>query len=117
MWVDSDGRGGFKHTVGKGSQLIIVHAGGEAGWISKADLVFRAKSKDVEHFLEWFKNQLCPHIPAGSLIVLENASYHNTQIKRIRVVGRLRCRHGHGIAFEGRDLKIKNYRCKANKAV
>ena len=46
--------------MGKGPRLIIVHAGGVAGWISKADLVFRAKHKsgdyhsemNAEHFLE-----------------------------------------------------------------
>ena len=63
MWVDADGTGGFKHSMGKGPRLIIVHAGGVAGWVTKADLIFRAKSKsgdyhnemNSEHFLEWFK--------------------------------------------------------------
>jgi hypothetical protein len=66
-----------------------MHAGGEAGWTSKTDLVFIAKSNtgdyhhemNSEHLLEWFENQLCTHIPAGLLIVLDNASYHNTQTK------------------------------------
>jgi hypothetical protein len=91
MWVDSDGTGGFKHAVGKGPRLIIVHTGGEAGWTSKTDLVFRAKAKtgdyhhkmNSEHFLEWFENRLCTHIPAGSLIVLNDVSNHNTQTEKI----------------------------------
>ena len=37
MWVDSDGNGGFKHAVGKGPRLIILHTNGEAGWTSKTD--------------------------------------------------------------------------------
>ena len=41
MWVDNDGRGGFKHSIGKGPRLIILHAGGVAGWVSKTDLIFR----------------------------------------------------------------------------
>ena len=118
MWVDSDGRGGFKHAVGKGPRLIIVHAGGEAGWTSKTDLIFRAKSKtgdyhhemNSEHFLEWFENQLCTHIPAGSLIVLDNASYHNTQTEKIPTMSSRKSDmqswlSNHGIAYEVSDLK------------
>ena len=55
----------------------------------KADLIFRAKAKggdfhseiNAEHFLEWFKHQFCPHIPTGSLIVFDNASYHNIMLE------------------------------------
>ena len=35
--MNSDGRGGFKR---KGPRLIIVHAGGEAGW---TDLIFNQR--------------------------------------------------------------------------
>ena len=86
--VDADGKGGFKHSLGKGPRFIIVHAGGVACWISKVDLVFRVKHKsgdylnemNAEHFLEWFERQLCTHIPMGSM---DNASYHNTQREKI----------------------------------
>ena len=58
MWVDADSRG-FKHFMGKGPRLIIVHAGKVAGWVSKSELIFRAKSQtgnyhnkmNAEHFL------------------------------------------------------------------
>ena len=57
MWVDADGQGGFKHSLGKGRRLIIVHAGGIAGWISKADLIFRAnKSKSGDYHNEMMHN-------------------------------------------------------------
>ena len=42
---------------------------------------------NAKHFLEWFEHQLCPHIPAGSIIVLDNASYHNTQVDKIPTMG------------------------------
>ena len=97
-------------------RLIIVHAGGEAGWTSKTDLVFRAKLKtgdemNSEHFLEWFKKQLCTHIPAGSLIVLNNASYHNTQTEKIPTMSSRKSEmqawlSNHGIAYEVSDLKV-----------
>ena len=57
MWVDNDGTGGFKHSIGKGPRLIILHAGGVAGWVSKTDLIFRSKKSpdgdyqmNAEHF-------------------------------------------------------------------
>ena len=33
MWVDANGKGGFKHSLGKEPRLIIVHAGGVASWL------------------------------------------------------------------------------------
>ena len=33
MWIDSDGKGGWKVPSGKGQRLIVVHAGEwENGW-------------------------------------------------------------------------------------
>ena len=63
-----------------------------------------------EHFLEWFENQLCTHIPAGSLIVLDNASYHNTQTEKIPTKSSKKSDmqswlSNHGIAHEDTDLK------------
>ena len=60
MWVDSDGTGGFKHPTGKGKRLIILHAGGIAGWLSQTELIFKSKSNtgdyhnemNATHFLE-----------------------------------------------------------------
>ena len=119
MWVDADGKGGFKHSMGKGPRLIIVHAGGVAGWISKADLVFRAKHKsgdyhsemNAEHFLEWFERQLCTHVPMGSLIVMDNASYHNTQIEKIPTKSSRKSEMrewltNHDISYDDCDLKV-----------
>ena len=55
------------------------------GFIDGCDLVFLAKSKDHDYhqemnsvvFLEWFENQLMPALKNPSLVVLDNASYHN----------------------------------------
>ena len=33
---------------GKGSRLIVVHAGGAGGWVEGADLVFRSKTKSTD---------------------------------------------------------------------
>jgi hypothetical protein len=66
---------------GKGPRLIIVHAMTTAGWVEGAQLVLQAKRRtgdyhgqmDFENFRRWFLDCLLPHIPAASLIVMENA--------------------------------------------
>ena len=87
IWVDHDGKGGWKVPSGKGQRLIVVHAGGAEGWVQGADLVFRSKTNsadyhdemNAEHFMDWFTHQLLPNIPPNSVIILDNATYHNKQ--------------------------------------
>ena len=43
IWVDNDGKGGWKVPSGKGRRLIVVHAGSAEGWIDGGALVFRSK--------------------------------------------------------------------------
>jgi hypothetical protein len=47
--------------------------------IDRCDLVFLAKAKDGVYHQEmnWFENQLMPALKSPSVIVLDNASYHN----------------------------------------
>ena len=40
IWLDKDESSGWKVSSGKGTQLIVVHAGGVEGWVDGADLVF-----------------------------------------------------------------------------
>lgn len=71
---------------GKGERLIILNAVTKDGWIDGAKLVFQAKlnsgdyhgSMNEYNFMKWFTNQLLPNIPDNSVIVMDNASYHNT---------------------------------------
>jgi transposase len=73
---------------GKGPRLIIVHAMTTAGWVQGAQLVFQAKRRtgdyhgqmDFANFRRWFCTNLLPHIPAASLIVMDNAPYHNVYV-------------------------------------
>lgn len=46
LWLDEQGRGGWKRPSGKGQQLIILHAGREEG---NADLVFRSKKNSADY--------------------------------------------------------------------
>ena len=71
--------------AGKGPRLIIVHAMTPEGWVPNARLVFQAKKRTGDYhgqmnstnFAKWFTEQLLPNIPPRSLIVMDNAPYHN----------------------------------------
>lgn len=71
---------------GKGERFIILNAVTNKGWIKGAKLVFQAKSNsgdyhgsmDEQNFTQWFTKQLLPNIPNKSVIIMDNASYHNT---------------------------------------
>lgn len=70
---------------GKGPRLIIVNAITTKGWVEKANLVFQANQSTGDYhgqmnygnFSKWFCNQLLPNIPDESLIIMDNAKYHN----------------------------------------
>lgn len=74
---------------GKGPRLIIVDAITAQGWVKGAELVFEAKKRsgdyhgqmNWENFSTWFSNQLLPNIPSQSLIILDNARYHNVLLE------------------------------------
>ena len=70
---------------GVGPRLIIVHAITRAGWVKGAQLVFEAKKRtgdyhgqmNWDNFSSWFNKKLLPNIPKQSLIIMDNAGYHN----------------------------------------
>ena len=97
MWVEdspavSGGTiGGVRKPSGKGNRLIILHAGGENGWVNSADLVFQSKKATgdyhddmtVAHFEEWFHNSFLPNLQSNSLIVMDNAPYHSRKLEPV----------------------------------
>lgn len=70
---------------GVGPRLIVVHAITRDGWVEGAQLVFESKKRtgdyhgqmNWENFSKWFREQLMPHIPKNSIVILDNAKYHN----------------------------------------
>jgi transposase len=84
IWQDSTSQGGLKVPIGKGSRLIICHAGSaHHGFIQSAQLVFQSKSTvdyhqemNSEVFKEWFID-LLKGLEESSVIVMDNASYHS----------------------------------------
>ncbi|KAJ3654370.1 hypothetical protein Zmor_013562 [Zophobas morio] len=85
-WVD-DKNLSLKKPISKGQRLIIVHAGYESGFIENGLLIFKSESKSGDYhndmnsanFEKWIRNQLLPNLPPRSVLVLDNASYHNVR--------------------------------------
>ena len=71
--------------TGKGERLIIVDAMTKDGWVPNARLVFKAGKKtgdyhtnmNWDNFSGWFQDKLLKNIPKNSLIIMDNAAYHN----------------------------------------
>ena len=65
-------------------------SGGEHGFIPIAVLIFRSGSKsghyhdDMNHanYVKWLQENLIPNLESRSVIVVDNASYHNVQLNR-----------------------------------
>lgn len=75
----------------KAQHLIIVHSGGINGFINNALLIFQSdKNVNVHHkgmnyeiFSNWMMEKCLPNLPEHSVIVFDNASYHNAQVNRV----------------------------------
>lgn len=94
IWQDSHGNGGLKVPVGKGSRLIVCHAGSEKiGFIQESKWIFRSGQKNQlsdyhseinsHTFKLWFQHRLLNSLEEGSVIIMDNASYHSTLFEKL----------------------------------
>jgi transposase len=87
-WYFDDDGAWVNKPAGVGPRLIVVEAITENGWVNGARLVFEAKKRtgdyhgqmNWENFSKWFESQLMPNISERSLIILDNAKYHNVLV-------------------------------------
>lgn len=87
----------FEGTIGpklksKEMQYIIVHAGGEKGFVSGGLHMFRPQISNRGHykvtvtpqcFQIWFRDQLLPNIPSNSLIIMDDAYWHSNIVNNV----------------------------------
>ncbi|KAK8375678.1 hypothetical protein O3P69_008460 [Scylla paramamosain] len=75
----------------KEMQYIIVHAGGEKGFVSGGLHMFRPQITNRGHYKDavtpqcfqiWFKDQLLPNIPNNSLIIMDDAHWHSNIVNK-----------------------------------
>jgi hypothetical protein len=85
IWYSGEDGPWVQKPTGKGERLIIVNAITISGWVPGAGLVFKGERKTGDYhgqmnrdlFEKWFGEMLIPNIPENSLIIMDNASYHN----------------------------------------
>lgn len=71
-------------------RFIILHAGGQDGFIDGSSLIFKSKTTagdyhgemNSENFENWLRNSLLPNLNEPSIIVLDNASYHSRLLEK-----------------------------------
>lgn len=88
-WQMENEEGVFKKDSG-GVRWIIVHAGGEMGFIPNSLLIFKSQSKSGDYhddmnrinFMKWLRDKLIPNLPPNSLVVMDNAPYHTVKLNK-----------------------------------
>ncbi len=86
IWYSGEDGPWVQKPTGKGERLIIINAITKSGWVPGAKLVFKSTKKTGDYhgqmntdlFRKWFVEMLLENIPENSLIIMDNASYHNT---------------------------------------
>ena len=88
QWQAPEGQTQRKLPLNKGKRFVILHCGGEMGFLPGCKLVFDSRSSDGDYhseingpiFKSWVETQLLPVLPARSVVVMDNASYHSVQV-------------------------------------
>ena len=86
IWYSGEDGPWVQKPTGKGERLIIINAITKSGWVPGAKLIFKSTRKTGDYhgqmnwdlFKKWFVEMLLENIPPNSLIIMDNASYHNT---------------------------------------
>jgi hypothetical protein len=85
------------HQSRKGKD-IIVHAGGCRGFIPNALVTFKSNQKtgdyhneiNGENYICWLKEKLVPNLEPNSVLVTDNAPYHNVQKNKVPTSNQIR---------------------------
>lgn len=85
VWYSNEDGPWIQKPTGKGERLIIINAVTKDGWVPDAKIVFKSTRKTGDYhgqmnwnlFQKWFSEKLLPNIPSNSIIVMDNAAYHN----------------------------------------
>jgi transposase len=85
IWYSREDGPWVQKPTGNGERFIIMNAITKDGWVPNAKVVFKSTKKTGDYhgqmngeiFSNWFTERLLPNIPPKSIIILDNASYHN----------------------------------------
>ncbi|XP_046966920.1 uncharacterized protein LOC124534920 [Vanessa cardui] len=112
----------FSKKLSTGSRFIVVHAGSSDGFVPNASLVYKAASTSGDYhsnmnhdnYTKWLNEKLLPNLPEKSVIVMDNASYHNTRSSKIPTSNSSKGEMQkwlteNGISFDNRFKKVELY--------
>lgn len=112
----------LKSPVSKGQRLIIVHAGGSRGFVEDSLLIFKSGLKtgdyhdEMNHknYMKWLKEKLVPNLAPNSVLVIDNASYHNVTVEPNPTFAWLKANmqkwlNERNILFENKETKVELY--------
>lgn len=76
--------------TGNGKRFMIIHAGGNMGFIPDAGKVLTSNkvskdyhdTMDYQYFENWFENYVLKRLEGPSLIILDNAAYHTRRLNK-----------------------------------
>lgn len=79
-----------KTPISKGERLIILNAGSEKGFVPNALTMWKASSHSGDYhdnvntdiFMKWIEEKILPNLEPRSVLVIDNAPYHNLQIDK-----------------------------------
>jgi hypothetical protein len=98
IWQNSSRKGGLRVSPGKGRRLTVCHAGSaKTGFIPESKWIFRSRPKmrdsdyhsemNANSFKDWFGNRFLNYVEEGSILTMDNASYHSTIIDKFLTQG------------------------------
>ncbi|XP_063828954.1 uncharacterized protein LOC135078286 [Ostrinia nubilalis] len=81
-----------------GTRWIIAHAGGKTGFVENGLLLFKSQSKssdyhddmNAKNFIKWMTEKIIPNLPLNCIVVMDNASYHCTQLNKAPTMSNLK---------------------------
>lgn len=88
-WSDNS-NSGLKQPISKGARLIIVNAGGEDGFVPNTYIRWKSthstgdyhNEMNFENYQKWIKEKLLPNLQPKSVVIIDNAPYHNKQVNK-----------------------------------
>lgn len=102
--------------------MIIVHAGSAQGFVQDALLIYKSGNKtgdyhgdmDYINYKRWLIETLIPNLPTNSVVVLDNANYHNVRSVRYpttssRKLDMVEWLNGRNIAYDAKFTKPELY--------